>query len=63
METPEYSQPDAALRTSSTILRAVIVGPEGILTGSFWPVTNAFTFVPPTSITNIFLSCLSIPIR
>ncbi len=63
METAEYSQPAAAFRTSLTIFLAVIFGPEGILTGSFWPVTNTFTFVPPTSITNICLSLMSIRYR
>src|ERR1700726_1695334 len=63
METTEYSQPAAAFRTSLTIFRAVIFDPDGILTGSFRPVTSTFTFVPPTSITNTYLPCLFIRFR
>src|SRR5260370_33448218 len=37
--------------TTRTILPAVMVGPEGILRGSFCPVASSLMFVPPTSIT------------
>src|SRR5229473_2853541 len=37
--------------TTRTILPAVIVGPEGILRGSFCPVASSLMFVPPTSTT------------
>src|SRR6266850_1960648 len=37
--------------TTRTILPAVIVGPDGILRGSFCPVASILMFVPPTSTT------------
>src|SRR5208282_5856469 len=37
--------------TRPTILRGVIVGPDGYFRGSFCPVASSLTFVPPTSIT------------
>src|SRR5271156_2041710 len=37
--------------TSRTIVWALILGPETNLVGSFWPVINSLTWVPPTSIT------------
>src|SRR5712664_4767931 len=40
--------------TTRTILPAVIVGPEGILRGSFCPVASSLMLVPPTSMTRTF---------
>ena len=40
--------------TKRTILLAVMVGPDGILRGSFWPVASSLMLVPPTSMTRIF---------
>src|SRR5271156_6494645 len=40
--------------TSRTIVWALIFGPETNLVGSFWPVINSLTWVPPTSITRTF---------
>ncbi len=40
--------------TTRTILPAVMVGPEGILRGSFCPVASSLMFVPPTSMTRTF---------
>src|SRR6266481_3596830 len=37
--------------TKRTILRGVIVGPDGYFRGSFSPLASILTFVPPTSIT------------
>src|SRR5579859_7247623 len=44
-------QSETDLFTSRTILRGVIVGPDGYFRGSFCPVASSLTFVPPTSIT------------
>src|ERR1700704_4850451 len=40
--------------TSRTILPAVMVGPEGILRGSFCPVASSLMLVPPVSMTRTF---------
>src|SRR5712692_11132346 len=40
--------------TSRTILPAVMVGPEGILRGSFCPVASSLMLVPPVSTTRTF---------
>src|SRR5258707_7261801 len=37
--------------TRRTILRGVMVGPDGYFRGSFCPVASILTFVPPTSMT------------
>src|SRR5271154_199731 len=47
-------QSATAFFTKLTILRGVIVGPDGYFRGSFCPVANSLTFVPPTSITRTF---------
>src|SRR5579859_1856880 len=49
-----YFQSATAFLTKRTILRGVIVGPDGYFRGSFCPVASSFTFVPPTSITRTF---------
>src|ERR1017187_4414896 len=54
MAATEYSQPAMALRTSATIFRGVIFGPEGISMNVLWPVAWILTWVPPTSRTRIF---------
>src|SRR6266850_4427045 len=43
--------------TTRTILPAVIVGPEGILRGSFCPVASSLMLVPPVSMTRTFGVC------
>src|ERR1700691_1091249 len=54
IDATEYSQPGMALRTSATIFRGVIFGPEGISMDALWPVARILTWVPPTSRTRIF---------
>src|SRR5450755_4077463 len=49
-----HFQSPAVFLTICTIFCAVIVGPEGYLRGSFCPLNNIFTLVPPTSITKTF---------
>src|SRR5215472_1433881 len=39
--------------TTRTILRGVMVGPDGYFRGSFCPLASIFTFVPPRSMTRI----------
>src|SRR5437762_4873767 len=53
IDTAEYFQSAVAFRTARTISLAVIFGPEGILTGTLWPVPSALMCDPPTSITRI----------
>src|SRR5258707_11451602 len=55
MDTASYCQSAVALRTATTIPRAVIAGPDGIFTGVLCPVASTLTFVPPTSMTRIFI--------
>jgi len=38
--------------TTRTILRGVMVGPDGYFRGSFCPVASTLTFVPPMSMTS-----------
>src|SRR4029077_20331894 len=40
--------------TKRTILRGVILGPDGYFRGSFSPLASILTCVPPTSITRTF---------
>src|ERR1700730_18221306 len=42
-------QSRTAFLTRRTILLAVVVGPDGILSGSFFPFVVSLMFVPPTS--------------
>src|SRR5580658_173190 len=44
-------QPEPVSFTSRTMLRGVIVGPDGYFRTVFCPVAKSLTFVPPTSIT------------
>src|SRR5215831_17834570 len=41
--------------TTWTILRGVMVGPDGYFRGSFCPVASILTFVPPRSMTRTLL--------
>src|ERR1700722_20931882 len=54
MEMQSNFQPRMARLTSATMVRAVMRGPEGILTGVLWPVMRNLTWVPPTSMARIF---------
>src|SRR5262249_26318484 len=53
MEMASYSQSWARARIVSTSLAGVKSRPEGALRGSVWPVTRAFTLVPPMSMVRI----------
>src|SRR5262245_26289903 len=44
-----YSQSAVSSRTASTILPGVIVFPDGVLRGSFWPDRRTLSLVPPMS--------------
>src|SRR5580704_9010498 len=50
-------QSATAFFTRLTILRGVIVGPDGYFLGSFCPVAKSLMFVPPMSITRTFGDC------
>src|ERR1700674_48576 len=52
--TRSYFQSLTHALTSRTILPAVIVGPDGILRGSFCPVASSLMLVPPASMTRTF---------
>src|SRR3982750_773040 len=55
METTSYSQSPVAANTSLTMMRGVICGPDGILIGVRRPDARTLMFVPPTSMTRIFM--------
>src|SRR5262245_28540521 len=44
-----YSQSAVNSRTASTILPGVIVFPDGVLRGAFWPDRRTLSLVPPMS--------------
>src|SRR5262245_26417170 len=53
-ETRSNFQSRTDLLTAWTILRGVMVGPDGYFRGSFWPLASILTFVPPRSMTRTF---------
>src|SRR5258707_985964 len=55
METKSHLHLLTAFRTLGTICRAVIVGPDASLKGSFCPVASILTCAPPTSTTSTFI--------
>src|SRR4030095_14613491 len=55
MDTASYFQLSVARLTALTMRRGVSAGPEGIFTGARRPDPRTLTWVPPTSMTRIFM--------